>query len=277
MMKRIVLCADDYGQAEAVSKGILELLSAGRLTATSCLVNQSCWTEHAGWLQPLKNQADIGLHLNFTFGAPLSAAYRQQIGETFLPLPKVLWHTMTGSKLLTRDALKAEVEAQIDAFTRAMGCLPRFIDGHQHVHHLPGIRDVLTDVYRERLKDEAVYMRTVTQEIELYNFFTKNIKNLLIHFTGGHDFAEHLDLFGIPHNTSFQGIYSFNALHYRQYFQKFLKNSSDHGLIMCHPGLPADDTGDPIYASRGMEYAYLNSPEFKEDCARYGVTLSRFS
>lgn len=278
MTKRIVLCADDYGQAEAVSRGILDLLSAGRLTAASCLVNQPLWPEHAGWLLPLKDKADIGLHLNFTFGNPLSGSYREHIGETFMSLPNLIWHTMTGSKLLYREALKAEVEAQIDAFTQAMGRLPRFIDGHQHVHHLPGIRDVLTDVYRERLKDDVVYMRAVTQEIELYNFFNKNIKNLLIHFTGGYDFAEHLDLYGIPHNTSFEGIYPFNrARRYRKYFQKFLRNSTDHGMIMCHPGLPSDDKQDPIYISRGLEFNYLKSPEFIADCERFNVKLSRFS
>jgi len=277
MTKRIVLCADDYGQAEAISRGILDLLDMGHLTATTCLVNEPCWQEHAGWLKPYKEKADIGLHLNFTHGEPLSKSYRKYIDPKFMSLPSLIWNAMTGSNLLYPKAIKAEIEAQLDAFVNAMGFLPKYFDGHQHVHHLPVIRDAITEVYRERLKDETVYMRAVTQDIGIFSFFFINVKKLLIHFTGGADFAEHLDLFGIPHNTSFGGIYPFgNAKHYRKYFQKFLRDSTDHGMIMCHPGRHSDDKNDPIHFSRGLEYDYLKSAEFDADCRKYDVVLSLF-
>jgi predicted glycoside hydrolase/deacetylase ChbG (UPF0249 family) len=276
MTKRIVLCADDYGQVEAVSRGILELLAAGRLTAVSCLVTHPGWEQQGEWLQPYKDQADIGLHLNFTEGVPLAPLYRERMGERFMPLSGLLRRTVMRSRIIQHTAITAEINAQLDRFIAVRGCLPRFIDGHQHVHHLPIISEVLLDIYRERLKGENVYMRAVSQKRGLFDIFTTGIKSTVIHYTGGADFAERLDEQKIPHNTTFAGIYSFNkARQYRDFFQHFLQESADHGLIMCHPGLLADSQADPISQARIHEYHYFKSLEFVEDCEDFGVSLTR--
>lgn len=277
MTKRIVLCADDYGQAEAVSRGILDLIAAGRLSATSCLVNLPRWQEQAAELLPYLDKADVGLHLNFTEGKPLSFVYREQIGAEFLPLSQLLKRTVLRSSLLKPAALQAEIEAQLDQFAAAMGCYPRFIDGHQHVHHLPLIREALFAVYQRKLAGRQVYMRAVTQKLGLLDVFRKERKCLAIHLTGGARFAGLLDRQGIAHNTSFSGIYSFSeAPRYREYFQGFLRESDDRGMIMCHPGRPASANDDPIAYSRGFEFDYLRGQEFLEDCAEAKVVVTRF-
>jgi predicted glycoside hydrolase/deacetylase ChbG (UPF0249 family) len=277
MTKRIVLCADDYGQDEAVSRGILDLLAAGRLTAVSCLVNAPDWLQHSQWLFPFKDLADIGLHLNFTDGNPLSDVYRANMGEQFMPLSGLLRRTVMRSRIIKPVAIAAEINAQLDKFVEAMGCMPRFIDGHQHVHHLPVISDTLLEIYRERLQTHNVYLRAVTQEGRLFDIFVNGLKNAVIHCTGGADFAARLDRQGIPHNTSFAGIYSFNnARQYRDYFQQFLQESANRGLIMCHPGHPAKSAADPISQARSLEYDYIKSAEFTGDCERGGVILARF-
>src|SRR5690606_25772598 len=135
-----VLCADDYGQAEAVSNGILSLLATNRLTAVSCLVNQPGWVDQAGRLLPYLDKVDVGLHLNFTEGAPISREFCEQVGSRFPSLSRMLLRTMLGVPRLPRAAVYAEIKAQLAAFTRAMGRAPRYIDGHQHVHHLPGVQ-----------------------------------------------------------------------------------------------------------------------------------------
>ena len=276
MTKRIVLCADDYGQAEAVSSGILALLAAERLSAVSCLVNQPRWQLQAARLAPFKDKADLGLHLNFTDGEALSPVYRKQLGDKFMSLPQLLWRSMTRVPKLHSAALVAEIHAQLDAFHEAMGFLPRFIDGHQHVHHLPVIREALLEVYAERLKGEGAYVRAVTQNWQPAQLLKGDIKSAVIHFTGGLDFAKRLDSVSIPHNTTFAGIYAFSqADHYRQYFQQFLQASDDGGLIMCHPGLTAEDATDPISHARLCEYDYFNSDAFLTDCESFDVSLTK--
>ncbi len=277
MTKRIVLCADDYGQAESVSKGILALLTAGRLTATSCLVNQPDWQQQAAWLTPHTQSADVGLHLNFTEGTPVSTLYIERMGQTFMPLGSLLRRSLMRSRIMDRESIAAEINAQLDLFEMGVGSLPRFIDGHQHVHHLPVISDVLLEVYQQRLQESGVYLRAVTQHRRPFDVLVSGLKRSVIHYTGGSGFAGRLDELQIPHNTSFEGIYTFNkASQYRDYFQNFLRKSADRGLIMCHPGLPSNDPMDPIGYSRSIEYDYLNSPEFTADCERFGISLSRF-
>ena len=270
MKKRIVLCADDYGQAEAVSGGIVELLCSGRLSATSCMVNMPGWREQSAWLQPFKDKVDIGLHLNLTEGLPCSSAYRSYVDERFMSLPKLLVATFSGSRKLSANVLEAEFDAQIDAFEDAMGCVPDFVDGHQHVHHLPLIRDVLASVFQKRLKRHGAYVRVAKQRIN-------TLKAAVISLTGAGAFTEFLDLHGIQHNSSFAGIYPFgDAKKYPLYFVKFLQQSSDGGLIMCHPGLAGDDAADPLHASRVLEYQYLASDDFLADCAKMDVDITRF-
>ncbi len=62
-MLRFALCADDYALTPGVSRGILELLGAGRLTAVSVMTTQQEWRIAARELPPFTAFADIGLHL----------------------------------------------------------------------------------------------------------------------------------------------------------------------------------------------------------------------
>src|SRR5436190_22116683 len=90
MKKNIVLCADDYGQAPAISKGIISLLEKGRLSAVSCMVNMPGRPEAALWLQPFADQADMGLHFNLTEGKPLSQSFKNAYGDGLIPLNTLL-------------------------------------------------------------------------------------------------------------------------------------------------------------------------------------------
>ena len=68
----LALCADDFGLAPGLSRGIARLAAARRLTAISCITNSPHWPDASGWLQGLPDTVDVGLHLNFTEGRPLS-------------------------------------------------------------------------------------------------------------------------------------------------------------------------------------------------------------
>ena len=76
----IILCADDYGISGGVSRGILELCEAGRLSATSAMVTFERWQQDAARLGPIRATTALGLHLNLTLGRPLL----DQAGATHL-------------------------------------------------------------------------------------------------------------------------------------------------------------------------------------------------
>ncbi len=54
------------------------------------------------------------------------------------------------SRRLPVEEIAIEIEAQLDAFEQATDRRPDFIDGHQHVHGLAGVRRALLAVLRER-------------------------------------------------------------------------------------------------------------------------------
>lgn len=58
-----------------------------------------------------------------------------------------------------RKEIAAEITRQLDAFEEALGRPPDFVDGHQHVHVLPGVRRALLDILVRRYPAGSLYVR----------------------------------------------------------------------------------------------------------------------
>ena len=58
--RNVILCADDFGLADGVSRGIVELAEMGRLSATGAMTNMPGWRRAAGDLKPLKARIAVG-------------------------------------------------------------------------------------------------------------------------------------------------------------------------------------------------------------------------
>ena len=143
MTRTLALCADDFGIDAGVSSGIARLAHAQRLTAVSCITNSKHWADDAKLLNALPDTVDVGLHLNLTEGKPASARLGR-IWPRLPSLPRLIALAHLGR--LPRAALRSELHAQLSAFIAARNERPKFIDGHQHVHHLPGVRDIVLDM-----------------------------------------------------------------------------------------------------------------------------------
>jgi chitin disaccharide deacetylase len=271
MLKNILICADDYSQNNAICDGILNLLSQKKINATSCLVNSESWNETHQALNQFKNHALIGLHLNLTLGSPLSQTWKKYYGNSFPGLGQVIRRCY--SSTYQKDAFVAEINAQVDAFTHALGINPDFIDGHQHIHQLPGLRDVLMASHTQQ--HWTGFFRNTSNGVSDYLSLASFPKRQLIALLGGHDFKKSLTQEKKASNTSFAGIYNFkHAANYRHYFKKFLKLSQPGGLIMCHPGMPSTDHRDPLYRSRHHEFHYFMSDDYVQDLAANQTELA---
>ena len=71
-----ILCADDYGMTEAVSRGLLEVAAAGRISAASAMASLPDWKRAARDWSASRPPVDLGLHVTLTVGAPLGAMPR---------------------------------------------------------------------------------------------------------------------------------------------------------------------------------------------------------
>ena len=269
MSRTLGLCADDFGLAPGISAGIARLARARRLTAISCITNSPHWVTAAQLLQGLPDSVDVGLHLNFTEGLPLSSRLARRWPR--LPsLPRLIVQAHLG--LLPSRRMRNEVHAQLSAFSRdRLGKPPNFIDGHQHVHHLPGLRDVILDMVEHVQPLPAVRS---TGRVLGPGFA---LKRWLIERTGGRALVEALDQRVLPPNPALLGVYDFNDPDYRGLMQRWLAElPAEGGLLFCHPGeRAAGDPPDAIGAARLRELAYLGSDAFTQDLAAADVVLGR--
>src|SRR6187455_1506879 len=93
--RRVWLCADDYGLAEGVNRAIRDLISRGRLNATSVMVvGAAIGRAEVAALQDIAASSPrcaIGLHATLTAPfRPLTMHFRPTDGGLFLPFPKLL-------------------------------------------------------------------------------------------------------------------------------------------------------------------------------------------
>jgi hypothetical protein len=266
--RTLALCADDFGLSPGVAQGIATLALAGRLSATSCLTNAAHWRDSAPRLRELPGSVELGLHFNLSEGAPLSADLRR-VWPQLPALPRLI--AAAHLRALPRAAVAAELAAQHDAFVDAVGRAPDFVDGHQHVHHLPGVRELLLAALPAF--GDGVAVRN-TGRVLGPGF---GLKRRLIAGTGGRALQRALRRRGIAHNPALLGVYDFAPGGYRRRMQGWLAALPPEGaLLFCHPGT-GDERGvdDPIAAARVAEAAYLGGDAFVDDLRAARVTLGR--
>ncbi len=232
------------------------------------------WPAEAAALRPLAGRIGIGLHLTLTFGAPLGPMPRFAPGGPFPTLPRVVARSLAGR--LPAGEIGAEIGRQLDAFQAGMGRPPDFVDGHQHVHSLPGIRAALLAVLAERglagqawLRDPfdrpgAILVRGVAAGKALA------VAGLSL------GFGRRARRAGFGTNRGFSGFSRFDpgrdAL---ADLDRYLAAPGPAHLVMCHPGhLAPGDVLDGVGEPRVRELDALRSDGFTALLGRRGVVLT---
>ena len=255
----IILCADDYGLSAGVTRAIDELADARRLSATSAMVTFPEWREAAPRLAALRDRIAIGVHLNLTAGAPAGAMPTFAPGGQLPEIGAVSKRAVT--RQLDRSEIEAEIVRQFRLFEDATGFQPDHIDGHQHVHALPVIRDAVVGAVRKmawpippllRASEDRVW-RIVRRGVAVQKALTVTA------LTRGHRRVWRAA--GLPANESFAGFSNFTpgADFAAEMDVSFTQASACH-LVMCHPGY-ADDTlraRDSLVARREEELRALS-------------------
>jgi chitin disaccharide deacetylase len=262
----LMLCADDFGLDSGISIAIARLARAGRLNAVSCVSSGDGWAADAAWLSGLPAAVSLGLHFNLTQGRPLSRRLAK-VWPALPSLPRLVAQAHLG--LLPRAELRAEFHAQFGAYVKAIEKPPSFIDGHQHVHHLPVVRNIILDAVEHIQPMPALRSTAPVQGPGA------GLKRWFIEHAGGRGLARELRRRVIPHNTALLGVYDFDRTDYRRLMQGWLAQlPSEGGLLLCHPGgVSSIGRRDPIGAARIRELNYLSSDDFTQDLAAAGVTL----
>jgi predicted glycoside hydrolase/deacetylase ChbG (UPF0249 family) len=275
-LRRIWLCADDYGIAPGVNAAIRDLVLRGRLNATSVMVVAPGFNRSEAISLAILNaggrRVAIGLHLTLTDPfRPLTPDFAPLADGAFLPLEPLMKAAYL--RRLDGDRIAAEVRAQVAAFATAFGRPPDFIDGHRHVHLLPTVREAVLAAVKE-LAPEA-WVRQCGATAPLLERLS-DPKGLLIDWMsrGVRRRAEALD---VVTNPIFAGTYTYrDDADFPTLFPRFLAPMREGGLIMCHPGRvdPELVRVDPLTTLREREYDYFLSDDFPRDLAAHGVALA---
>jgi predicted glycoside hydrolase/deacetylase ChbG (UPF0249 family) len=272
------LCADDFALSRGVSRGILEALSAGRLSATSVLTTRPSWCEDAADLRAFRGRADIGLHLNLTLGAPLGVMTRFAPTGRLPEVRRVLQAAAQND--LPETEIRREIERQLDSFTDIFGSAPDFVDGHQHVHVLPRIRHWLFDILETKGLAGKIWLRGSGDHVS--NILKRGIevKKALGIAWLARGFAKAAHARGFVTNSGFSGFSSFDPCRdYGRDFASYLRAPGSRHLIMCHPGYCDEELvlTDPVTLTRERELSFLLSPAFVRTLQSLGGELERIS
>lgn len=257
MRRGIVLIADDYGLTAGVSDAIVRLARDKRLSGTSVLVTEPCFGDEAQALAPLRSGLAIGLHVNLTLGVPLGPMPSLAPEVRFPPLTKVIRRALRGA--LDVSEVEAEILRQVIRFEEGFGAPPDFIDGHQHVHALPGVRDALFRILRARNYPCTPLLRNPADRLARIVLRGESRAKALLIALLCKGFAAAAKAHGFQTNDGFSGVTVFQPRQTARDFARAVRQMGPCHLMMCHPGLAdaALSRLDPVTDRRQVEYDYL--------------------
>jgi hypothetical protein len=263
-MQGVIINADDYAMDGGVDAAILKLAGQGVVTATSAMVFSPGWPEAARALSvaPLSK----GLHLDFT--SPFA-------GE-FFPRQTIAGLTARAhARVLDRQRLGQSIHRQLSLYETGMNALPHFVDGHQHCHLLPTVREALLDALAQRYGADA--RRIALRDCAPRRW--RGLKAAIIARTGSFRLQELAKARQHGMNSDFAGVYDFNEDADLEALWAGWLDGLEGGapLVMCHVAERADHDGsDPIRSARYREYEWLSSPRFLDLTRRLSKAPARW-
>jgi hypothetical protein len=251
----ISVCVDDFGQHEGINGAALDLADRRRVSAISCLVDGPAWPSGAGALQACAPGLEAGLHLNLTEDFGQGACY---------PLKSLIARAY--GRRLDHVLLRTAIQLQFDRFEQAMGRLPDFVDGHQHVHQLPVIRDQLIAVMDQRYGPARPWLRSTLPAAGCnppVPLSSAGFKPWLVGRLGAKSLRALAGRRGYPQNSHLVGVYGFglSETDYLLRMKAWLACAGDGDVLLCHPSLPWPG-GDGLQDARNREYRALAGEAF---------------
>ncbi len=142
---RLIVTADDFGFGRKVSQGIVRAHVDGPVTATSVMTVTGEGLAASVELLGAAPGLELGLHLVFTGGlAPLT----KLDGSGMVDRAGRFWSNgrlwlAAWAGWIDGRAVYGEIVAQAEAFGKAIGRAPAYVDAHHHAHQLPIVREAL--------------------------------------------------------------------------------------------------------------------------------------
>jgi chitin disaccharide deacetylase len=267
---KLIVNADDFGIAEAVNDGIVAAHDRGIVTSTSIMATGAAF-EHAVALARSRPKLAVGVHLVLTEHEPLAGSAVPSLVGADGRFPA---HAVTlARRQLRRRAAPAEVRRELDAQIRKVrqaGIAITHLDGHQHVHVLPGIAPIVAELAAEH---SIAAVRYPAERLRGYMLRSATHLKRLAEQTALRLICARSTLARLRRSDDFVGFYFGGRLD-EQNLVTVLEALPRAGTVelMCHPGDERMQATDWSYAWAAERDA-LTSPRIRALLTKRGVQL----
>ncbi|HEX6186673.1 MAG TPA: ChbG/HpnK family deacetylase [Pyrinomonadaceae bacterium] len=228
MARQLIVNADDFGQSHGINRGVIQAFENGIVTSASLMVRWPAAPEAADYARK---------HPNFSLGLHLDLCEWICRDDKWEPLYEVVAAD-------DADAVREEVERQLDTFEHLVGHEPSHLDSHQHVHRTEPVRSIMVETAR-RL---AVPLRDFSNEVKYCGRF----------------YGQGANGYPYPEGISVPGLIA-------------CLRSLPAGVteLGCHPGGP-DDLTSMYTTERMTELEVLCDPAVRAAIVEEEIRLSSF-
>jgi len=284
-VKNLIVNADDLGWSDGVNRGIAEAHRRGLVTSTSLLANGRAFSTALKVAQA-NPELGIGVHLNLSNGLPTASlndvrSLLNTAGE-FEGGPESVILRIAG-RSLQLDQVEFEWNAQVQKI-RDAGITLTHLDGHKHVHMLPGLFEIALRLAKKhniraiRVSHESSKLRALlatggkqkTGVVLKQGVQARGLKLL------ARDARDMADRAGLVVTDYFCGIAQTGVMT-REGVEALLRNLPDGTTeLMCHPGYSDNDllqSKTRLQDSRQSELAILTDPHVRKLVATEGIRL----
>jgi len=284
-VKNLIVNADDLAWTDGVNRGIRDAFRGGIVTSTSLLANGAAFPE-AVKVATSALRLGVGVHLNLSDGVPI--ADRESVTSLlnddgdFTDGPESLLLKRARRRLVL-DEVEKEWDAQIQK-VRDSGIRPTHLDGHKHVHMLPGLFEIALRLARKhsieaiRVSLEESSLRTALASGSQHRarvVIKQGIQARALKVLA-RDARIQAARMGIATADYFCGVAQTGELTFEG-VERLLKNLPEGTTeLMCHPGY-ADEvlqkTATRLQASRRKELEILTDTRIRNLVASQGIRL----
>ena len=286
-MRQLIVNADDFGLTRAVSSGIIDAHRDGIVTSTTLMANGVAF-EAAVSMSRRAPRLGVGVHLNLTSGEPVSDALAipslvDRKGRLHLT-PGRLLRALVARQVNLFD-VESELRRQIAKVLRA-GIVPTHLDGHKHVHVLPGVSDIVIRLAKEFSIPSVRCPREVPPALPTSlrsgKFRNAAIKQYVVGrivFRFASAFQEKLGKAGILFPAHFYGLSQTGFLHTQSILDILGSLPDGVSELMCHPGYVDADllrAGTRLLGQRQVEIEALTAAPVRKLVADREIQLMNY-
>lgn len=271
-MAKWIIHADDFGETDEITRGIVLAMEAGSVSSTSIMANMPGTSQALDIAKSWDGPQSFGVHLNFCEGQSLvGPSSLTTANGTFLSKKQLFARSVAGNVVLD-DAI-LEVRAQIDRVGSA-GIKISHVDSHKHLHQLPVIRIAVAEI----LAGYGIDRIRVTRETSVWRKgqgiaagASRIVRNLMAASA-----AKHFSNVGLRSPSQFLDITDIQGQPVA--LRKLRDRNFERSIIEigCHPGTDKAVIEKPGSCDRSEELRFLISNRFKDILKTNNATLATY-